>query len=136
MPAMRLALVLLLVLPLPAAADTLLGFQSPSGNIHCLIATGAWPAARCDILEATRSFTGRPADCDLDWGHAFAVGLQGPGQPVCAGDIVADPGNPALTYGDSISLGGFTCTSLDTGMTCTNSQGHGFTLARAGQQVF
>jgi hypothetical protein len=41
-----------------------------------------------------------------------------------------------LEYGSYISLGGITCVSERTGMTCTNLDGHGFTLSRARQSLF
>jgi hypothetical protein len=122
----------------PAAAQDQAQFRSPTGNIHCFMfaGDGDWWGARCDILEATRSFAVPPADCDLDWGHAFEVPARGAAGPVCAGDTVADPGAPVLGYGRSVSIGGVICTSEQTGMTCQNRQGHGFSLSRARQRVF
>jgi hypothetical protein len=122
----------------PARADDLIFFRSPSGNIHCMIATGEWAVARCDLDEVTRlSFPVPPADCDLDWGHAFEVGLQDMrGAPACVGDTVASPDAMELGYGRSVELGGFRCSSEKTGMTCTNPAGHGFEIAKSGQKVF
>lgn len=134
-PAILSALFLPL-LAVPAAAQDYLTFQAPSGNIHCQIVTGEWSEARCDILEATRSFTRTPSDCELDWGYSFAVGPSGAGVPICVGDTVADRQSPILGYGETITLGDFACTSERTGMTCTNAYYGGFTVARAGQQVF
>jgi hypothetical protein len=101
-----------------------------------MLMTGSWTGARCDIFELTMSFPVPPADCDLDWGHAFEVPAHGPAGPVCAGDTVADPGAFVLGYGKEVSLGGVTCSSASTGMTCVNTQGHGFSVARARQTVF
>lgn len=138
--AMRVWLgVVLAGLALPAAAQDMIRFRAPSGNIFCMIANqpGGWVGARCDIMDVTvQSFARRPADCPLDWGHAFEVGIAGAGAPVCAGDTVADPDAPVLAYGRSVRLGGLSCSSASTGMTCTNREGHGFTLARRAQQVF
>lgn len=111
-------------------------FRSPTGNIHCAIWAGDWTSARCDLSEYTPSFPLRPADCDADWGFAFQVEFRGAGYPVCAGDTVRMPGAPILDYGRSVTLGGITCTSEQSGMTCMNRQGHGFKVARARQQVF
>ncbi|MFN6977230.1 MAG: DUF6636 domain-containing protein [Gemmobacter sp.] len=121
-----------------SAAQDMVQFRSPTGNIHCMIFGGSfdWHGARCDILEADLSFGRRPRDCDLDWGHAFEVPARGPAAPVCAGDTVADRGNPVLAYGRSVTLGGVSCISAQSGMTCTNADGRGFTLARARQRVF
>ena len=121
----------------PALADDLLFFHSPSGNIACMIATGAWAEARCDIFEMTTRLPPPPADCDLDYGHAFAIGLQASkGTRLCVGDTVADPNAPTLNYGEEINLGGFRCRSEKTGMTCTNPAGHGFRLSKARQDLF
>jgi len=134
---MRCALALLLVSSAPALADDLLFFHAPSGNIHCLIATGDYAEARCDILQLTSPIPKPPDDCDLDFGHAFGVGLQDvQGYRICAGDTVGDPKGPVLQYGDHIDLGGFRCTSQTTGMTCTNPAGHGFTIAKRAQKLF
>lgn len=121
----------------PAAADDLLFFQTPSGNIHCLIATGDHAEARCDMVALSPSFTQAPAGCDLDWGRSFAVGLSDRrGQLACVGDTVIDPNAIVLDYGKTISLGGFDCSSEKTGMTCTNPGGHGFTLSKVRQRLY
>ena len=133
---MKLALALTL-LASPALAQDLLFFHAPSGNIHCLIATGERAEARCDILQLTSPIPPAPADCDLDYGHAFAIGpTDTRGSRACVGDTVADPSGLTLAYGDQIELGGLTCRSETTGMTCQNAQGHGFTLAKARQTLF
>lgn len=125
---------LLAVLAMPATAQDYTSFQAPSGNIHCWI---DGYGARCDILEATSSFTRRPADCDLDFGSAFFIDPQGrKGAVGCVGDTVAQPNNPVLGYGSRMEFHNITCTSERTGVTCTNPAGHGFTLARARQTVF
>ena len=112
-----------------------ISFRSPTGNIHCMIFTGSYSGARCDLSKFTPTYI-RPSDCDLDWGFAFEVGSTGPGAPLCAGDTVIHPGAAVLDYGHSVTRGGVTCTSERTGMTCRNTQGHGFTVARGRQQAF
>lgn len=129
------ALVLVAVGAAPAAAQDMASFRSPTGNIHCLMLGGNPAFARCDLRAFTPSYR-RPADCDLDFGHAFEVASRGYAGPVCAGDTVIQPGSPVLPYGAAISLGGITCRSERTGMTCTNRDGHGFSVARAAQRVF
>jgi len=133
----RFALTLALVtLAQGGLAQDFLPFQSPTGNIGCAIMLGDPAEVRCDLRAFTPSFAEKPADCDVDWGFAFVVGTSGPGRPICAGDTVMMGDAPVLDYGQSIAAGGFTCLSEPTGMSCTNSQGHGFTIARAAQQVF
>jgi hypothetical protein len=126
-----------LVLASPVCADDYIGFQSPTGNIHCAMYIFDGDAeARCDLRNFTPSYTKRPAGCDLDWGMAFAVGSSGKGLLACVGDTVLDPGNPVLPYGEAVSLGGISCVSAKTGMTCTNGEGHGFSVAKAKQKLF
>jgi hypothetical protein len=121
----------------PALADDYVGFQSPTENIHCAMYIYDGSAeARCDLRDYTPSYTKRPAGCDLDWGMAFAVGASGKGILACVGDTVQDPGNPVLPYGEAVSLGGISCVSVKTGMTCTNAEGHGFSVAKAKQKLF
>lgn len=131
------ALACLLLLASPAVADDYLAFQSPTGNIHCAIYSWAGGAeARCDLQELTQTYRQRPAGCDLDWGSSFYVGARGAAGLTCHGDTVIDRRNPVLPYGQAVSLGGISCVSAQTGMTCTNAAGHGFSVARAKQKLF
>jgi len=129
-------LAFLTLMATPALADDFVYFQSPSGNIFCALMTGAYNEARCDMAELTPSYKKRPADCEQDWGSSFSVGPTGKGGLGCVGDTVMMQDAPVLSYGDSLDVGPFTCTSVKTGMTCMNAQGHGFTLSRAKQEVF
>jgi hypothetical protein len=67
---------------------------------------------------------------------AFGVAASGKGELLCVGDTVQDPGNPVLPYGEAVSLGGISCVSAKNGMTCTNAEGHGFSVAKAKQKLF
>ena len=121
----------------PALADDLFFFRTPSKNIGCMIATGDYAVVRCDLRDLTPSNLPPPPDCDLGWGNSFEVGLSDRrGYLACVSDSVMDPAAITLGYGDTISLGGFDCTSEKTGMTCTNPAGHGFTIAKAKQTLF
>ncbi|MBW7921701.1 MAG: hypothetical protein H3C51_06315 [Rubellimicrobium sp.] len=125
-----------LTLPaVPAAAQDMLLFRAPSGNISCMMATWDGGYARCDISDYTPSFR-NSGDCQQDYGFAFEVGAAGAGQVLCAGDTVWDSTAWTLPYGQSRTLGAITCTSRTTGMVCANRQGHGFAVARAAQRVF
>jgi hypothetical protein len=129
--------VLLMSLSGPLAAQDSVGFQSPTGNIHCSIYTWTGTAeVRCDLREYSASYSKRPAGCELDWGMAFVVGAFGPGVLGCVGDTMIDPDNFILPYGEAVSLGGISCVSAKTGMTCTNGEGHGFSVAKAKQRLF
>lgn len=133
---MRLALALCLVAS-PALADSYVAFQSPSGNIMCGLYLAETSASlRCDLNELTPSYTRQPAECEFDWGFSFAVDDRGQGYLACVSDAVGDPNARVLGYGEMLSLGGITCRSEKTGMTCTNTAGHGFAISKARQKVF
>ena len=128
---------LLILVASPAMAQDVLQFQSPTGNIHCLIATGDYAEARCDMIALTPTYRQPPPNCELDWGAYFTVGLSDrTGQLACVGDTAINPDSLVLGYGKTISLGGFDCTSEKTGMTCTNPGGHGFTISKARQRLY
>lgn len=125
------------VIASPAVADHVLPFQSPSGNIHCYIATGDDAEARCDMIELVPTYRQAPPGCEYDWGAYFTVGLSSrKGQLACVGDTAIQRDSVVLDYGRTISLGGFDCSSEKSGMTCTNPAGHGFTLSRTQQRLY
>lgn len=117
----------------PAAAD-IVGFTSPSGNIGCMLDADY---VRCDIAERDWSPPPRPADCPdfTGYGQGIALNRTGLAAFVCAGDTALG-GGPALAYGESRSIAGITCASEPSGMRCTNSDGHGFTLSRQAYTLF
>jgi hypothetical protein len=131
------ALFALFLLVLSAHAEDYIAFQSPTGNIHCgLHQWDAGSSVRCDLMELTPTYTQQPPGCDYDWGQSFGLDAQGKGYLACVSDAVADPSNPVLGYGQAVSLGGISCVSAKTGMTCTNGEGHGFSIARAKQRLY
>ncbi len=129
---------LFLLAATPVAAQDYVVFTSPSGNILCGIFDDDSPGARCDMRTLTPSYTTPPADCEQDWGAYFWIGAHGrSGELICVGDIVADPESaPVLSYGRHITFAGVTCQSEESGVTCTNAAGHGFTIAKANQRIY
>jgi hypothetical protein len=121
-----------------SAASAQEGFRSPSDNIHCQFFAGDGDATiRCDLRQVSNRSFPRPRNCDLEWGQAFEISARATrGTPLCYGDTVQDPRLPVLPYGRHWQRGGLTCLSEQTGVTCRNPRGHGFTLARAKQSVF
>ncbi|MEY9126439.1 DUF6636 domain-containing protein [Bradyrhizobium yuanmingense] len=128
-----------ILLPMIGAAqaqDRPIGFLTPSKNIACQFFTdNGQGVLRCDILNMDAR-PRRPADCELDWGHAFEMSAKGAAGRICAGDTVMDPSLPVLAYGEVWQRGGFTCRSEQTGLTCFNAMQRGFSLARGKQEVF
>ncbi len=114
------------------------GFRTPSDNIHCMLDNLEATAikVRCDIREIDRT-PPRPSACEGDYGHAFAVTVDGQqGERWCVGDTTYDPSHPVLEYGQVWQRKGFTCRSEQTGLRCFNSKQHGFILSRSVQKVF
>jgi uncharacterized protein DUF6636 len=110
----------------PASAATF--FESPSGNIKCLVDKGS--GARCDILKRDWKPPPKPPWCPVDWGNGLEVSARGKARFTCAGDAVPD-GRP-LPYGDAIQRGRYRCRSRRSGMRCVNLRTErGFALSRA-----
>lgn len=129
-------LALLAAASIAHAQDRLTGFQTPSKNIACQFYTdNGQGVLRCDIMNM-ESRPRRPADCELDYGHAFEMSAKGSAGRICAGDTVMDPSLPVLAYGEVWQRAGFTCRSEQTGLTCFNAMQRGFSLARGKQEVF
>jgi hypothetical protein len=109
-------------------AGAVTSFQSPSGNIGCVIDRQS--GVRCDIRNRDWRPPPKPASCQLDWGQGLEVGRRGRGHFVCAGDTTLGQGR-RLAYGKAIRRGRFRCVSRRSGMRCVNRRnGHGFALSR------
>jgi hypothetical protein len=117
----------------PAAAD-IIGFTSPSGNVGCYLADDT---VRCDIAERNWAPPPRPSNCPdfIGYGQGITLAPTGSARFVCAGDTALG-GGPALPYGEYRAGGGMSCLSEVSGMRCSNSDGHGFTLSREEYTLF
>lgn len=132
-----IALGLALPLARPAAhAQDFSAFHTPSGNIGCIAdrTDGRWEL-RCDIGEHDWASPRRPRACDLDYGDAIGLPAAGRAYFICHGDTALHEGR-VLPYGQTWHAGPYACTSRATGLTCTNSNGHGLFLGRATYRLF
>jgi hypothetical protein len=127
----------------PALAQEPQGFRTPSNNIHCLIedwrADDGKPKSqlRCDMAQLSGPIPPKPADCEFDWGQAYAIMGDGlAGQRLCYSDTVMNPAYLVLPYGAAWQRGGYTCKSETSGLTCVNGLGHGFALSKQTQRLF
>jgi hypothetical protein len=114
----------------------LTNFQSPSGNIGCVLLDGR---ARCDIKKRSWSAPPRPPGCprEVDFGQGLEVGRRDQsGAFVCAGDTALDPQAQRLAYGSDDRAGGLLCVSRTTGITCTNPNRHGFFISIQSYRAF
>ena len=129
-------------------------FRSPSGNIYCVMADRGVPGADCQVFTAGFTTTICPDPADL----GAVLSVAGAGQTsdgsttvadtvgryseACGYGLVATAGAPpasaqVLGYGRSLTYGGFTCVSAETGVTCRSEvNGAGFRVSRAAYQVF
>jgi hypothetical protein len=110
-------------------------FQSPSGNIGCIMFEGG---ARCDIDKHSWTPPPRPASCSdqVDYGQGLAVSSDGGGTVVCAGDTAMNGKDPILAYGATSEVGGTSCVSQESGITCTNPGGGGFFISVQSFKLF
>jgi len=118
----------------PAELLALESFQSPSGNIGCVMIDGY---ARCDAAKHAWAAP-RPADCppQSDAGQGLEVDASGAAGVVCAGDTTLSTSAPVLEYGTASESGGTVCVSRKAGTTCTNAAGHGFTVSAESYRLF
>ena len=118
----------------PTAGAEYVGFTSPSGNIGCILGDDS---VRCDIAERDWAPPPRPADCPdvVNFGQGITLPATGPAQFVCAGDTALG-GGPVLPFAQFQAGGGMSCNSEPSGMRCSNSDGHGFTISRQAYTLF
>ncbi|MCA3556339.1 hypothetical protein [Aestuariivirga sp.] len=100
----------------PAAADVI-KFKMPSNNVGCHYESSPKDVLRC--LRYEPSVMG----VFLDENDAFAS------RPEMWGPALVGEGMLVLQYGESLSLGGITCTSEQSGLT-REGYGHGFAVSR------
>ena len=98
------------------------GFYSPSRNISCEINTGG-RVGQDDVYCQTDT-PAQSVTLNNDGTFRSCTGM------TCLGN--AAPGIPMLAYGKTMALGQFTCLSEESGVTCTVSDGRGFTISRSG----
>ena len=114
--------------PATAHAD-IENFQSPSGNIFCILDSNG---AACDVRDHAYQLP-RPPECAqmLAWGDRFTLDVGKPAAITCHGDTLQVPGESTLNYGQTQSAGTLSCQSQPSGIKCTDSKtGHYFRAAR------
>ena len=124
-----------------ASAAGFVFFQTPSKNIGCAyqpaISRGDVPTLRCEIRSGLKPLPPHRRLCGEGvFGQAVTMTRRGRAQAICISDTVREPSARVLAYGRSIRVGGFTCTSRQTGLRCTNVAGHGWLLSRQRSSLF
>jgi hypothetical protein len=122
------------------------GLRMPSNNIVCTVQDPDENLPRvldlprvleCEIRNFRPTKHSPPKDCHLGWGDLFSITENGRiGELECHGDTIMHEDVMVLPYGMTWRHGPFTCRSEPNGLTCFNSQGHGFSLSRSSQRVF
>lgn len=113
--------------------DGQIEFTMPSGNIGCLYTpeggtdvyqpTGGGPELICERVE--------PSYVTVILGpEGAAEMIEDPAEQSCCG------AENTFEYGNTVELEGFECESAETGLTCENDEGYGFSMARAGIELF
>jgi hypothetical protein len=134
------ALALLIAVPVHAEEQVLdvmdngqIGFVMPSGNIGCLYT----PEGGTDIYAPVDG--GPELICERVEPSYVTVILGAEGEP----QVIEDPGEQSccgadnlFAYGNVIELDGFYCVSATTGLTCESDEGYGFSMARAGIELY
>jgi hypothetical protein len=118
--------------------STLISFRTPSKNIYCLYnsADSTSPAyLRCDIRSHLHPAPAARKCVEGVYGESVGMTKTGPARVLCISDTTYNPGARVLAYGTTWSRDGFRCASRSTGLTCTNSRGHGFFLSRESWRV-
>lgn len=126
-------------LPATAHADDAGAFQSPSGNVNCLIGTfvGGDDSnfVYCDVANRIWGAPPRPPDCVLVWGNRLRLEAGKSAEFGCYHQDLPAP-ESTLDYGHKRSVGSITCDSEVSGMTCTDSSTrHFFRISRESYQI-
>ncbi|WP_137180122.1 DUF6636 domain-containing protein [Roseomonas sp. AR75] len=108
-------------------------FQTPSGNVQCLLGRGT---LRCTVLEHDYPTPPAAAACRPPWNGQLALGRQGQAQLPCTAALVRDDDAFVLGYGARWLGPGITCESDESGLKCTNAAGHGFRASRSTLELF
>lgn len=110
-----------------------IAFTMPSGNIGCLYT----PEGGTDTYEPRDG--GPELICERIAPEYVTVILG----PLEAPEMIVNPAEQGccgveniFSYGHVLELGGFTCWSDRTGLACLRLDGAGFTMARAGVELF
>jgi len=103
----------------------------PSGNIACVVSVNG---AKCVIASIT--YDPPPVEgCTARTGHVIVLSRRGVAFACERGPapkvLEAGRGVQTLSYGGSVTVGDYTCTSATDGATCVDGAGRGFRIARA-----
>jgi hypothetical protein len=102
-------------------------FQTPSGNVQCLLGQGT---LRCNVIEHAYPTPPEASGCGASWDGRLALRRAGRAELPCSGMQQRDDDAFVLGYGARWIVPGITCESEEAGLKCTNAAGHGFQASR------
>jgi hypothetical protein len=120
-------------LPSSHKAASLSSFDAAGGNIGCRIQGGI---ARCDIAHRVWKPPHKPSSCHAAWAQGLMIGSSGSTSFVCGRTSVLDPTGYYIRPGYDDKVGSVTCQVRSFGVTCFQSDGHGFFVGRTGYTTF
>jgi hypothetical protein len=113
----------------PTASTT--GFQLPSGNIACELATDEQEEHLLCVIAS--GLSPGPGGNACDW-NALVLDAYGSAEYSC--DQVSSDGLPVLGYGEMWTGVGVTCSASEQGLDCWNDRGNGFFLSRNAWEIW
>lgn len=120
-------------LPSSRRAASVSRFDAAGGNIGCRIQGGT---VRCDIARRVWTPPHKPRSCHAAWGQGLLIGSSGSASFVCGRSSVLDPTGYYIHPGYDVKVGSVTCQVRSFGVTCFQSDGHGFFVGRTGYTTF
>jgi hypothetical protein len=109
----------------PSSYPRVNGFQTPSGNIACIVNNDAGDV-RCDIEHVNFAVPPEPASCELDWGQTFIIDAEDVSADfACVGDTLLGPDQPKVPAGTSVVIGRSICEVDTRSIACTVSETDG-----------
>jgi hypothetical protein len=118
----------------PSAEGVTFGFQTPTGNIHCMYEAPSGSnggAIRCEVASYSGKRPTKPSSCEFDWAPGAYLPSNSKAQVfLCISDTVRDERNPTLEYGSTWKRGTFVCSIAQSGVTCRNAKKSGFFVSK------
>jgi hypothetical protein len=108
-------------------------FQTPSGNVQCVLGAGE---LRCRVLEHAYATPPDPPGCTGSWNGMLALRPEGQVRHPCGAPMTRNDGSFVLGYGARWLGPGITCDSEEAGLRCANQAGHGFRASRSRLELF
>lgn len=116
------------------------GFITPSKNIVCGGLSPDMPekGAVCNLTVV--DYPTQACDDETEPGNVWIISpsgrMQQNGPETCRGDQATYRYQVPIPYGTTVVLGPVSCTVSESGVMCTNRDGHGITMSRSAWRVF